>query len=117
MNASLELILRKDKTPKIKKLKDDLVKFLCQQKIKIVIDEKVQSSAITTIEFNQAKQSEQLGEFLESSGVLVHYQNKLFKGKKLATNHFFQQINKIFRLEKTKKFDSFKLNNRNNFEG
>ena len=102
LNASLELILQKDKTPKIQKLNDDLVKFLGQQKIKIVASEKVKSCAITTIEFDQSQQSEKLGQFLESQGILVHYQNSYLKERNWMQIAFFSSSIKVSDLEKLK---------------
>lgn len=102
LNASLELISQKDKTPKIKKLNDDLVKFLRQQQIKVVINEKVKSCAITTIEFNQVMQSEKLGKLLESKGILVHYQNSYLKERNWLQIAFFSNSIKFSDLEKLK---------------
>lgn len=102
LNASLELILQKNKTAKIQKLNDDLVKFLGQQKIKIVASEKVKSCAITTIEFDQAQQSEKLGKFLESQGILVHYQNSYLKERNWLQIAFFSSSIKVYDLEKLK---------------
>ena len=102
LNASLELMLQKNKMPKIKKLNDDLVKFLEHQKIKIVINEKVKSCAIATIEFNQVKQAEQLGEFLESKGILVHYQNSYLKERNWLQIAFFSSYIKFSDLKKLK---------------
>jgi aspartate aminotransferase-like enzyme len=104
LNVSLKLILQKDKTPKIKKLNDDLVKFLRQQQIKIVIDEKVKSCAIITIEFNQAGKAEKLGKFLESKGILVHYQNSYLKERNWLQIAFFGRSIKFTDLEKVKSF-------------
>jgi hypothetical protein len=105
--------LQKDKTPKIKKLNDDFVNFLHQQKIKIVIDEKVKSCAITTVEFNQVKQAEKLGKFLESRGILVHYQNGYLKERNWLQIAFFSGSIKFSNLEKLKnlimKFTNYEL--------
>lgn len=112
LNASLELILQKDKTPKIKKLNDDLVNFLRQQQIKIVIDEKVKSCAITTVEFDKA---EQLGKFLESNGVLVHYQNSYLKERNWLQIAFFSRSIKFSDLEKFKNLMmKFRFDSRDN---
>lgn len=114
LNASLELILQKDKTLKIKKLNDDLVNFLQQQKIKIVIDKKAKSCAITTVEFNQVKQAEKLGKFLESNGILVHYQNSYLTERNWLQITFFSGSIKSSDLKKLKnlmmkfRFDSKK---------
>ncbi|NBX52034.1 MAG: alanine--glyoxylate aminotransferase family protein [Proteobacteria bacterium] len=113
LNASLELILQKDKTPKIQKLNDDLVKFLGQQKIKIVASEKVKSCAITTIEFDQSQQSEKLGQFLESQGILVHYQNSYLKERNWLQIAFFSSSIKVSDLEKLKNI-LLKFRNLNN---
>ncbi len=102
LNASLELMLQEDKMPKIKKLNDDLVNFLEQQKIKIVINEKVKSCAITTIQFDQARQSEEFGKFLESKGILVHYQNSYLKERSWLQIAFFSGSIKFSDLEKLK---------------
>ncbi len=102
LNVSLELMLQENKMPKIKKLNDDLVKFLEHHKIKIVINEKVKSCAIVTIEFNQVKQAEQLGEFLESNGVLVHYQNSYLKERNWLQIAFFSSYLKFSDLKKLK---------------
>ena len=102
LNVSLELMLQENKMPKIKKLNDDLVKFLEHHKIKIVINEKVKSCAIVTIEFNQVKQAEQLGEFLESKGILVHYQNSYLKERNWLQIAFFSSYLKFSDLKKLK---------------
>ncbi len=102
LNVSLKAILQKDKMPKITQLNDDLVKFLAKQKIKIVIDEKVKSCAITTIEFNQTGQAEKLGKFLESNGILVHYQNGYLKERNWLQLAFFSNSLKFSDLEKLK---------------
>ena len=102
LNASLELILQKDKTPKIQKLNDNLVKFLGQKEIKIVAAEKVKSCAITTVEFNQAEQSKKLGKFLESKGILVHYQNSYLKERNWLQIAFFSSSIKFSDLVKLK---------------
>jgi aspartate aminotransferase-like enzyme len=102
LNASLKLILQKDKTPKIKKLNDDLIKFLEKQKIKTVIDEKAKSCAITTVEFNRTGQAEKLGRFLESNRILVHYQNSYLKERNWLQIAFFSSYIKFSDLEKLK---------------
>lgn len=102
LNASLELILQKNKTAKIKKLNDAFVNFLQWQKIKIVVSEKVKSCAITTIEFEQAQQSEKLGKFLESQGILVHYKNSYLKERNWLQIAFFSSAIKFSDLEKLK---------------
>ncbi|MBU6140805.1 MAG: aminotransferase class V-fold PLP-dependent enzyme [Proteobacteria bacterium] len=113
LNASLKLILQKSKTAKIKKLNDVLANFLKQQKIKIVVSEKVKSCAITTIEFDQAQQSEKLGKFLESQGILVHYQNSYLKERNWLQIAFFSSSIKFSDLEKLKNL-ILKLKNLNN---
>ncbi len=102
LNASLELMMQEDKMPKIKKLNDDLVNFLEQQKIKIVINEKVKSCAITTIQFDQTRQSKEFGKFLESKGILVHYQNSYLKERSWLQIAFLSGSIKFSDLEKLK---------------
>jgi aspartate aminotransferase-like enzyme len=102
LNTSLELQLQEDKMPKIKKLNDDLVKFLEQQKIKIVIDKKIKSYAVTTIQFDKAGQSEECGKFLESKGILVHYQNIYLKERNWLQIAFLSGSIKFSDLDKLK---------------
>lgn len=111
LNASLEVILQKNKTAKIKKLNDAFANFLQWQKIKIVVSEKVKSCAITTIEFDQAQQSEKLGQFLESQGILVHYQNSYLKERNWLQIAFFSSSIRFSDLERLKnlilKFENY----------
>lgn len=103
LNASLDIVLKTNKFDKIKKLNNDLAKFLRRQKIAIIADKKSRSAAILTFKFSKPKQSEKLGEFLQSRGVFIHYKNHYLLSRNWAQAGFFSASNNHSHLNSFKK--------------